>query len=174
MSFMFGSVFWGVVLILAGVSIVLKAVFHIYIPVFRIVVAGIIIYFGVRLLLGNHAGYSDAETIVFRDAKFKPGTMQDDYSVIFGKGTVDLRELSLEDESIHIEVSVIFGSADVLIDPEMPLKIESSTVFGDTNFPRGSSSPFGDSVYRSPNYSKNEPHVTLETNAIFGGIRILR
>ena len=43
MGFLFSGVFWGGVLVLLGISIIIKVVFHIDIPVFRVVVALVLI-----------------------------------------------------------------------------------------------------------------------------------
>lgn len=173
MGFFFGSVFWGIVLILAGASVILRSVFNIYIPVFRIVLAVIIIYFGVRMLLGHRVGYRDRSNIVFQERTVHLDGEQEEYNVIFGRGEIDLRDVVLQDAGGFMEINVIFGGADLIIDSEMPLKIKATTIFGDTKFPRGSSSPFGDTVYRSANYEEGAPHLTLETNVIFGSLRVI-
>ncbi len=48
MGFLFSDIFWGIVLILTGVSIILQLVFKINIPVFPIVIAFLLIYAGIR------------------------------------------------------------------------------------------------------------------------------
>jgi hypothetical protein len=44
------GVFWGSVLILLGLSVIIEHVFHINIPVFKMVFACLLIYLGIRLL----------------------------------------------------------------------------------------------------------------------------
>ena len=48
MCFLFGGVFWGIVLVLLGLSIIVRIVFNIHFPFFRILFALIIIYFGLK------------------------------------------------------------------------------------------------------------------------------
>mgnify|MGYP003990967287 FL=1 len=59
MPFLFSGLFWGVMLVLFGASMILRAVFNLDIPIFRIIFALVIIYFGVKLLLGRQSFKSD-------------------------------------------------------------------------------------------------------------------
>ena len=47
MDFFFGGLFWGVLLILIGIGIILKVFFDINIPIFRTALALLLIYLGV-------------------------------------------------------------------------------------------------------------------------------
>ena len=64
MEFLASGVFWGSVIILFGVSIILNAVFGISIPVFRVVLALILIYFGIKILAGG-AFHNDKKDAIF-------------------------------------------------------------------------------------------------------------
>ncbi|MDD2331344.1 MAG: hypothetical protein PHI68_01685, partial [Candidatus Cloacimonetes bacterium] len=52
MSIFFGNMFWGILIILLGLSLILKD-FNINIPLFKIFFGLIIILFGIKLLIGR-------------------------------------------------------------------------------------------------------------------------
>ncbi|MBP8704672.1 MAG: hypothetical protein KBI19_01620, partial [Candidatus Cloacimonas sp.] len=51
MDLIFGNIFWGLLIILLGLSIFLKG-FNLHIPLVRVFIAIIIIMFGIKLLFG--------------------------------------------------------------------------------------------------------------------------
>ncbi len=63
MGFLASGVFWGSVIILFGISIILNSVFGISIPVFKIVLALILIYFGISILAGKAFNVPKVSTI---------------------------------------------------------------------------------------------------------------
>ncbi len=64
--------FWGVLLIVAGISMVLSFVLKVDIPIFRIAAAFFLIYFGCKMLFGSF------------DMEFRPKITDD--AAVFGKG----------------------------------------------------------------------------------------
>lgn len=50
MKYLKKGTFWGIILILLGISIILKGAFNIYLPVIRILFGCILIYWGGELL----------------------------------------------------------------------------------------------------------------------------
>ena len=53
MSFLFGHIFWGILLLLWGISLILKGFNIVDLPLVKIFIAVIIILFGLRLLFGT-------------------------------------------------------------------------------------------------------------------------
>ena len=98
----------GVFFLLLGLSILLKILFKIDIPVFRALFSVLLIYFGVRMLTGTFGmsglfEWKDHSSIVFSEGRFHAGKGASGdseepthYSIVFGKGVVDLTELALE------------------------------------------------------------------------------
>ncbi len=85
MSFVFSSLFWGLIVILIGISIIVKAVFKIDIPVFRMVFAFLLIYWGVKIMFGDVFSRKSEGTVVFNEAKFNASSKNNEYNVIFGR-----------------------------------------------------------------------------------------
>jgi predicted membrane protein len=48
------SLFWGLVLILIGLSLIIKIVFNIDFPIFKILFAFLFIYIGIKVLVGRN------------------------------------------------------------------------------------------------------------------------
>ena len=52
MRFLSSGIFWGFIIILFGIVILIKTVFHINIPFFRILIGILIILFGISFIVG--------------------------------------------------------------------------------------------------------------------------
>ncbi|NLC43439.1 MAG: cell wall-active antibiotics response protein, partial [Clostridiales bacterium] len=91
-----------------------------------------------------------------------------DYSVIFGSATFDFREIPIADLNRKMEVSTIFGSAEILLPKDASVEIEANSVFSSTQFPDGSSLTFGDRTFLSDPQGKKEADIELEVNTVFG------
>jgi hypothetical protein len=173
MGFMFTGLFWGIVLMLLGMSVILNGVFHIHIPLFRIIMGVVIIYFGFKVMLGNqwhghgqHALFSDVRV----DATMNNGK---EFNVIFGKGDIDFSNIELT-ETRKVKVNTIFGGTILKISPQLPLKIIVSAVFSGANLPDGNMVSFGDYTYQSENFSDGTPYLEIDANVVFGGLDIIQ
>lgn len=173
MPFIFSSLFWGVMLLLLGASMILRAVFNLDIPVFRIIFALVIIYFGVKLLIGRHAFKSSDNYTMFRNTSSKISDLGEDYSIIFGKSNIDLTQVDLSTSVQKTSVDIIFGSANILIDPDIPMKINISTIFADCKLPQRNINFFGDSEYKTPSYVAGENFLELNIDVIFGNAVVI-
>src|ERR1700722_16303652 len=134
----------GVVFVLVGLSIILKAFFHVDIPVFRTAVAFFIIYIGIKMLLGSFGHHrwahdsvsngGDDSTILFNSGSFKWDASSKEskkYSVVFGSGVFDLSDVPVQKEDTFVEVNTVFGEGTVLLSRKTPVKIQSNAVFGE-------------------------------------------
>ncbi len=173
MSFVFSSIFWGLLIILFGISIIIKAVFKIDIPIFRMVFALLLIYWGVKLMFGNVFSKKTEGTVVFSEAKFDASSSNNEYNVIFGRSDIDLRNIDLSQGNVRAEVNIIFGSGSVYLSPEVPAIIKVETVFGDSRLPDKAVSSFGNTVYRTPVFKEDEPHLQIEMDIVFGSGKVI-
>ncbi len=173
MGFLFSSFFWGAVVILFGLSIILNAVFHIRIPVFSIIIALIFIYLGLKILFGSFGIKTSKNTVVFSTSDMKCRNKNEEYNIIFGKGSIDLSEIELEDEHLNFEVNVVFGRGDVLIDPAKPFIIKVSSVFSGAHLPDGNVAAIGNNSYVSPSYVKGEKYISVHADVVFGALNII-
>ena len=172
MHIVFSSIFWGVILVLLGISVILKAVFKIDIPVFRVVFAILLIYWGAKILFGDIFHRSKDHTVIFHNSQFVDSDLKKEYNVVFGRSEINLRNVDLSRGNLKTQINVVFGSSSAYIDPEIPTIIKVDTVFGESTLPDRSINAFGEYVYKSPTYSEGQPYLLIEMNVVFGSGRI--
>jgi hypothetical protein len=168
--------FWGLVLILIGLSIIFRVVFDV--NLFRIILSVLIILFGIRILVGKswmpERSKKEHDTI-FSDRNYNEIPKdKTEYNVIFGKAVYDFtgRDLTVR-EPIRIKINVIFGAAVVKINPDMPVRIKSEAVFGGSRMPDGNTVAFGSINFNTRSFNENAPYLYIESNVVFGGIEIV-
>ena len=174
---MSASLFWGIMLILIGLSFIIKLVFNIDFSIFRVIVAFFLIYLGVKLFIGKDFSlFPDKEKdtqVIFSEKTIKTVENGKEYNVMFGGAKFDLREMQIPDSlTYRIKINTIFGGSQVLINPEMPFRINSNTVFAGTKMPDGNTSAFGSLNYENDSAKHARPHLIIETNTVFGGMHL--
>lgn len=174
MDFFTSGLFWGTILVLIGLSIILKVVFDINIPVVRILFACLLIFWGVKLIMGISFKKERSSTVVFSEENVKYDKEKKEYNTIFGKATIDLSDMTGQDTLSKTAINVIFGSADILINDARPVRIKASSAFGAINFPDETVISFGDRIYKTSAYKENQAYTEVELNVVFGSANIRR
>ena len=174
---MSASLFWGILLILVGLSLILKIVFNIDFSIFRVIIAFFLIYLGVKLFIGKDFSLfpnADKDTqVVFSEKTIKTVEGGKEYNVMFGGAKFDLREMPFPDSvALHIKINTIFGGTQVMVNPEVPIQVNSNTVFAGTKMPDGNTSAFGSLNYENESAKKGKAKLIIETNTVFGGLQI--
>jgi predicted membrane protein len=172
MSFLSSGVFWGAVLVLFGISVLLKAVFHIDVPVFRILVGLVIIYFGLKVLTGWR-GFSSPNTVVFSDCSVSPKEIKGDYSVVFARGYMDLSNADIKDKSVTVRVHTVFGETTILVDKNMPVKVQAEAVFSGVKMADGNVLSIGNLTYLSPSYKEGDNCLIIKSDSVFVSLKIV-
>lgn len=158
MDIFFGNLFWGVLIMLVGMSLILKG-FNIRIPVVTIFVAIVIIMFGFKILVG---GFSKHKTHGIKTNSMT-GTTQE-FTSVFSGGFYDFS--NLDPKATDAEVTVVFGSARVKLPRDIEFDIESNAVFGSVLLPDKSSAGIASSdAILNPNAKRR---VRIEANSVFG------
>ncbi len=175
-NLLFSSMFWGGMLILAGILIVINGVFHTQIPTFRVIAAVVFVVIGIMILNGSFkwSGKVEQNTIIFSSGSmpFSSGT-NNEYNIIFGSGVVQLENLKLDKGNINVKVNTIFGSGTVEISHDIPVKIMANAAFGGVRLPNERFVSFGHDTYQSENLKKDENILFIDANAVFGSLRII-
>jgi hypothetical protein len=181
MGFIFSGLFWGIILILLGISVIINIVFHIHIPFFRIVIALILIYMGIRVLIGDHwrshrcTSTSGGSLSLFSDSVCDR-ISGDEYSVVFGRCTFDAEKIfSSEGAKSSCKINTVFGSSVIRIPKSIPIAVRITAAFGGVRLPDGSMVSFGQTVYKN-DASRANPEAagikTIDLNVVFGGSEI--
>ncbi len=169
------GVFWGVLLIVVGVWFLVRRFIPFQIPLFRVIIAVIFVYIGIRVLVrGPMPALHDRNTMVFSESSLQWSPSHGrDYNVIFSSGNVDLSGVQLAGSNIRTEVNVVFGSGTLRLNPAMPVRVNMSSAFGTVEAPGGRSIAFGDTVYTTPSYKDGAPALEVHATAVFGRLTIL-
>jgi hypothetical protein len=171
------GLFIGVLIILLGVGIIVNVIFHIHLPIFKILFGLFLIYIGLRIIFGSWISFpsfqGNSGNAVFHERTYR-GLPRDskEYNAVFGKAVVDLRGIDLKEKVTTIKINAIFGGAEVLLSESTPVRIKADAVFGGIQLPDNISGAFGTSTYQSKNFDENKNYLVIEGTSVFGGIVI--
>ncbi len=172
MSFAPSAIFWGVLIILFGLSIILREVFHINFPFFRVIIGILLIFWGIRVITGSSWKNRNSKSAMFSSADVAFDNSQKEYNIIFGRGNIDLFRSEKPDKTQKIEVNVVFGNGTLILNDSIPAQVEMNAVFGSVRSDTDKSGGFGSSVYSTSAFKQNEPYYKIEANAVFGSLNI--
>jgi hypothetical protein len=179
MGFLFNQVFWGVLLILMGIAVIIKVVFQVNIPLGRLFFAFILIYVGLWFLLGGKFGWQSqihGNTVVFNESQVNiTQPSAEEYNVIFGKGIMDLTGVILNKEGVtRLKVNTIFGSGVLKLNPDIPTKIVFDSPFASVQLPDGNNITFGSNYsYTTKSYQENQGYLLIKADVVFGSLEVL-
>lgn len=165
MNFFFSGAFWGILLILWGLSLVLKAFFpSIRVPLGTIFVSICIIIFGIQLLLGglgNKRNYSNRR-VNNGISEHQSSGFHEELNVVFSNDTLNLQDIDVSEHDKYVEVNAVFGKAILYVASDIPIKLESSAVFGKV---------YKDSKLKLA--TSKDTALVIEAVAVFGSVDII-
>ncbi|MCB5278863.1 MAG: cell wall-active antibiotics response protein [Candidatus Cloacimonetes bacterium] len=161
MNFFFGNIFWGILLVLWGASLILKT-FNIHMPLAKIFIAVVIIMFGIKLLIGSNSKSLTRDHSGRRN--YYRSNRSGEYTMVFSSGTIDLRDIN--ENNPNMEITVVFGNCTVILPAHLSFDIEPTSVFGATILPDKSHYGFGESHYQNNGVSQSMIHI--ESTSVFG------
>lgn len=124
------SILIGAALILFGLSIIVKVVFGIDIPLFRVFLAGLLIYWGICLITKpKEVQFGSNRTYVYTARTTDQEKFNKEYTIAFGGGKIDLTNIKESTLPVSIQVNVSFGQATILIDKNIPTAITAQSTF---------------------------------------------
>jgi hypothetical protein len=170
MNFLSSAVFWGAVIILFGMSIILREVFHIHFPVFRVVIGILLIYWGIKMVSGGFGRSWSSNSTVFDHSTIFSNGSQKEYNVVFGHSTIDL--FKIENKSGKYEVNSVFSHTNLILNDSIPTLVKMNAAFASVQAPGKVANGFGETSYTTSTYKENDPYVLIEANAVFGKIDI--
>lgn len=173
--------FWGAILILLGISLILKSVFGINIPIFKVFFAGLLIYWGISLLLGSFGSKVGIEKratnneAVFARTQFKAdesGSANQEFSTVFGEGELDLTGIDLS-KIDTVSVNSVFGESVVFVKKGSAYRVQSNSAFGKSSISQDKNVNFaGKYTFSSPSLKEGEKFLTINANVVFGSFRL--
>ena len=169
MGFFFTKIFWGGVLIFWGLVLIINKLFGINIPIFRFILAFILIYSGFYILLRSGKQKSTViNTGVFCSEKVEVSG-NNEFTIIFGSKIFDISTLASSDP---IDISTVFATSQVIISKNKSYKFNVSTAFGETSLPNANDSWLGGGVFIIGD-ANNPNIITVTISTVFGSTKVM-
>ncbi len=165
--------FYGVLLTLLGILLLVRYLFKIKIPIFFISVAIILVFVGVSFFI-NSPGTGSENNIVFSKNKtigsVKPGN---EYSFVFGSGTIDLTKAQPQKNAGEkIKINNVFSNGVIKVNPQTPLIVRTHSLFAVTETPNNDLVFLGNTNYQTKNFNKEADYIEVEAKVLFGRLAI--
>ena len=172
MRFLSSGIFWGFVVILFGVGILLKSVFHVNIPFFKILIGIIIIFFGISFIVD--AMSQRKSEAIFRNYNFNFGTIEKEYNIVFSKGVFDFTNFNFSNyNGEFIKINYAFSKSEIYLSHNFEYEIRADSVFGVVSLPNGESVSFGNIARLENAENSGLKRINLHVSSVFGETKIL-
>jgi predicted membrane protein len=171
------GLFWGAFLLLLGIALIIKVVFQIDFPVFKVLVGVFLILVGIKVLFGRFvfpSHHFDPEETIFNERTYDQPEPGKEYTVLFGKGVYDFTDVDLSQGSFHSKISTVFGGCQIIIPRDTPVRIKADAVFAGAELPDGNTAVFGSSEYQSDSWSPDSASINIKVDVVFGGVQVVR
>jgi predicted membrane protein len=172
MSYLSSGAFWGVIIVLIGLSIILREIFHIHFPILRIVFGVLLLYWGIKVIAGGFNRPWAGHSTVMDQSSVTYGSNHREYNIVFGNGNVDLFKMEKPAHNQKMEMNVVFGNGHLILNDSIPVRVDMSSAFGSVESPDKSTSVLGNSIFQTSAYRENEPFLRIKASAVFGRISI--
>ncbi len=159
------TVFWSVFLIVIGILLLVKLLFHLEFNWFSAAFAVLLLESGISLLIyarsgGPHAYHFEGGTHLFMVGRIVSGADDKQVNVIFSDAQVELPAMLPE----KMEINSIFSNAVVQLPAGWSARASCSCAFGSLTTPEGNLSGFGQKVF----IVGEGQQCQLTLNAVFG------
>ncbi len=171
------GIFWGAFLLMLGIALIIKVVFQVDFPVFKVVVGIFLVLLGLKVLLGRTvfpSHHFEPEECMFSERSYDDPEPNKEYTVIFGKGVYDFTNVDLSKGSFHTKISTVFGGTQIIIPRDVPVRISADAVFAGAELPDGTSAVFGSRVYESDSWRPDSACIDIKVDVVFGGVQVIR
>lgn len=170
------GIFWGVLLIVIGIALVIRVVFNVEFPVFRIIFAVFLIFLGIRLLVGGSwfAYDSGDQDVLFGERKFMITGQEEkaEYNVIFGHGIYDFTKVDLSSGSRRYKIGTVFGGSNIIISRDMPVRVHADAIFAGAELPDNNTAIFGSTSFSLGTPSDTSNLLEIKVDVVFGGVQV--
>lgn len=171
------GLFWGALLLLLGIALIIKVVFNVDFPVFKVIIGVFFIFIGLKVLFGRvliPEGKIGPNETIFSERVYDDPESGNEYSVIFGKGVYDFSSVDLSEGDVRVEINTVFGGSEIRVREDMPVRIQADAVFAGAELPDGNTAVFGSAVYESNSFSRDSSALYIKTSTVFGGTQVVR
>jgi len=187
------GLFFGILLVLWGVSHIIQTLFNIHIPVFGILFGIFLLYLGLQLLTGCfsyqtswqccskyrgsdtcHSNCMGAAHITTDAQKLSSQEMHLEYNTIMGSSDIDLTHITKDTIPVNklpliVHIDTIFGKTEVKINHDTQIRIIAKSAFGHVDLPDGTEIIFGSHTYNS--HQNDQPQIIIYTSTLFSATK---
>lgn len=171
------GLFWGAFLLLLGIALIIKVVFNVDFPVFKVLVGIFLILLGMKILFGRFlipSHHFEPEETIFSERVYDNPEPGKEYTVLFARGVYDFTNVDLSEGSFRVKISTIFGGTQIIIPRDMPVRIKTDAVFAGAELPDGNTVVFGSNIYESDSWSPDTSALDIKVDVVFGGVQVIR
>jgi len=171
------GLFWGAFLLMLGIALIIKVVFQIDFPVFKVVIGIFLVLLGIKILFGRFwisPHHFEPEETIFNERVFDNPESGKEYTVLFGKGVYDFTNVDLSQGDFRAKVSTVFGGTQIIIPADKPVRIKADAVFAGAELPDGNTAVFGNAIYQRDSWSPDSAAIDIKVDVVFGGVQVLR
>ena len=163
------SLIWGTILVLMGLSLILKSLFHITIPLLRPFFGCVLIYLGLSVMMDPFNESPDKKTVIFGKSTVQVAEAIKTYNITFASGVIDISALPVAEPKV-VTVNTVFGSGELILNPAVPTKIIVNALCARAALPDETLVSFGRNTYKT--VDDKEPLLTIHLNVVFGNIDV--
>jgi hypothetical protein len=169
------AVFWGILLVLIGLSIIFRIIFDI--NLFRVLVAVIVILIGIKILVGGKGIFNirtDRNDVIFNERTFaETPENKAEYNVVFARSVFDYRKTSIRrDRPVKVKINTLFGSTVIKVDENTPVKIKVDAVFAGARLPDGNTIVFGSGYWQGDSPEPDANYMIIDADVVFGSLEV--
>lgn len=171
------GLFWGALLLILGIALIIKVIFNIDFPVFKVLIGAFFIILGLKIMFGRvliPEGRIGPYDTMFSERVYDNPESDKEYNVIFGKGVYDFTDADLSNGDVHVKINTVFGGSLIRITDGMPVTIEADAVFAGAELPDGNTAVFGTSRYESDSYRADTAALHIKIGVVFGGVQVVK
>ncbi len=164
------SLIWGTALVIFGLSLILKSLFNIAIPLVRPFIGCVLVYLGLHIMMDPFNDSPEKKTVIFGKSVTQARDDAHVYNVVFGGQDLDVTNLGVKQHQ-DIAVNTVFGTQKIIIDPHVPTKIRVNAIFARASLPDETLLSFGRNVYTTTD--KEDVAITIHINAVFANVDVV-
>jgi hypothetical protein len=163
------SLIWGTILVVLGLSLILKSLFHITVPLVRPLIGALLVYLGLSIMMDPFTESVDKKTIIFGKSTLYAHEAVHTYNITFASGVIDLSALEVN-QPRHVTVNIVFGSGELLLNAAVPTKVTVNALCSRAALPDETLVSFGRNAYTTIN--DQDPRLIIHVNAVFANIDV--
>jgi hypothetical protein len=169
------AVFWGILLVVIGLSIIFRIVFDV--NLFRVLIAVIVILIGIKILVGGKGIFNirtDRNDVIFNERTFaETPENKAEYNVVFARSVFDYRKAGIRgNRPVKVKINTLFGSTIIKVDENTPVKIKVDAVFAGAKLPDGNTIVFGSGFWQGDSPEPDGNYMIIDVDVVFGSLEV--